>query len=312
MDKKDIQVLYVVGVGRSGSTIFDIVLGSSPHVQGVGELTYIFSEGFIKGEKCSCGLIPDECDFFSKVRDRYYEITGDCSYEAYENVRDKVERLWKLPFLLFGLIPPKTIRDYQEKTEAMYQAISDVSGKTIILDSSKRPGRLAALSHCKNINIVPIHLVRDGRGYIWSTMKQQKRIGFESGEVLSRRKHLLESIGVWSLVNLASLTSLAYLKLKKQGKRKMVLRYDHFCKDPSIAIAKISNFLELDDLKMGIKLDGNMPFSPGHKIGGNMTKYVEILKVRHDEDWKENLGLFYKVVYFLLAWPLHIIYRFHR
>jgi hypothetical protein len=41
MKNKNITVLYIAGDGHSGSTLLDIIIGSSPNIFSAGELTLI-------------------------------------------------------------------------------------------------------------------------------------------------------------------------------------------------------------------------------------------------------------------------------
>ena len=64
---------------------------------------------------------------------------------------------------------------YAEMTAALYRSISDVSGKTVILDSSKKPLRTYALLATGTVDVRVLHLVRDGRGVVWSRLKSLPR-----------------------------------------------------------------------------------------------------------------------------------------
>ena len=61
-----IDVLYIAGYGRSGSTVLDMLLGSNPHMISMSELTHIFDFWEINSE-CSCGKPFRECDFWNRV-----------------------------------------------------------------------------------------------------------------------------------------------------------------------------------------------------------------------------------------------------
>ena len=49
------RVVYVVGKGRSGSTLLDDLLGTVPGVASLGELRLLWSRGFVEGYLCACG-----------------------------------------------------------------------------------------------------------------------------------------------------------------------------------------------------------------------------------------------------------------
>ena len=51
-----VTVMHITGVGRSGSTILDIVLGTHPQIQSVGEVGNLVRTGWINRQ--SLGGIP--------------------------------------------------------------------------------------------------------------------------------------------------------------------------------------------------------------------------------------------------------------
>jgi hypothetical protein len=55
---------------------------------------------------------------------------------------------------------------------AMFAAIAKVSGKDFIVDSSKLPSRLARLMRSPELEIYPIHLVRNPSGQIYSMARK--------------------------------------------------------------------------------------------------------------------------------------------
>ena len=49
------KVLYIVGVGRSGSTLLERMLGAVPGSVNAGELNAIFSRVATQDQRCGCG-----------------------------------------------------------------------------------------------------------------------------------------------------------------------------------------------------------------------------------------------------------------
>jgi hypothetical protein len=94
--KPPVKVLYITGLGRSGSTILDVVLGNHPHIESVGEVTRLIRTGWVSRKSlrgidpkrlrrplCTCGKrldVPEVedaeevCPFWSRVRHR--ELPG--------------------------------------------------------------------------------------------------------------------------------------------------------------------------------------------------------------------------------------------
>src|SRR5258706_786037 len=62
-----VRVLFIGGMGRSGSTLLDRMLGSAPGVVSVGELRKFWRRGVVTNELCGCGQPIRECPFWRDV-----------------------------------------------------------------------------------------------------------------------------------------------------------------------------------------------------------------------------------------------------
>ena len=78
---KRINLLYIVGLGFSGSTLMSFILNSQPGIFSIGEMgpapkidTY--------GYRCSCGEEIICCPFFNKVKQRMLEQDQDFDLKA--------------------------------------------------------------------------------------------------------------------------------------------------------------------------------------------------------------------------------------
>jgi hypothetical protein len=60
-------LLYLGGLGRSGSTIIERLLGQLPGVCSVGEVVHLWRRGIGDAERCGCGEPFPGCPFWSKV-----------------------------------------------------------------------------------------------------------------------------------------------------------------------------------------------------------------------------------------------------
>jgi hypothetical protein len=53
---RPLNVLFVVGSGRCGSTLLDILLGQIDGFFSTGELHSLWWAGILEGRRCGCGL----------------------------------------------------------------------------------------------------------------------------------------------------------------------------------------------------------------------------------------------------------------
>ena len=302
-----VRVLEITGLERSGSTILDIVLGNHPHIESVGEVGNLTLNGWISRESlrgidpkkrrvpiCTCGKrldvlyvdAPDEaCPFWSSVRREWVERTDPDSIESYPKLRANFERTRSTSLVqqYLRLLYEKRrqsalFRSYAGLTRAFFESIRAVSGKPIIVDSTKSPVRAFALSMVPGIDLYVVHLVRDGRGVITSrrkTFKKDLRAGIMwDHEGLPMWKTVVR----WIVLNLAA----EWVCTQLGPKRAMRLRYEDFVADPKGALERIGSLLELDLTEVADAASSGKPMQAGHNVGGNRTKKSAIITLRPD------------------------------
>ena len=71
------KVLYIAGVGRSGSTLLERMLGAVPGSVNTGELNAIFSRVASQDQRCGCGEPFSACAFWASRRRRGVRRLGD-------------------------------------------------------------------------------------------------------------------------------------------------------------------------------------------------------------------------------------------
>jgi len=61
------DIIYIMGTGRSGTTILEVLLTNNARIVGAGELKHIFRDGFLANRQCSCGHATLDCAMWSAV-----------------------------------------------------------------------------------------------------------------------------------------------------------------------------------------------------------------------------------------------------
>ncbi len=313
-----VTVLKITGLGRSGSTILDIVLGNHPNIESVGEVSNLIRNGWISQESlrgidqkrprvplCTCGKrldvlyvdTPDEaCPFWSSVRREWVERTDRDSIESYPKLQNDFElkRRWSrygldpLPRLLYEKRRPSApFRSYARLTRAFFESIRAVSGKPIIVDSSKSPVRAFAFGMIPGIDLYVIHLVRDGRGVITSLRKTFKK-DLQAGIMWDHEgKSMWKTIVRWIVLNLVS----EWVCIQLGPKRTIRLRHEDFVADPKTALERIGSLIELDLTNVADAASSGKPMQAGHNIGGNRTKKSGTITLQPNaEEWKTALS----------------------
>ncbi len=293
-----VKVLKITGLGRSGSTILDVVLGNHPQIESVGEVGNLVRNGWISYESlrgidpkrlrvplCTCGKrldvlyvdAPDEaCPFWSSVRREWVEHTDEDSVESYPKLQDDFEPQKRWPRLLYEKRRPSApFRSYARLTRAFFESIRAVSGKPMIVDCSKISVRTLALGMMPGIDLYAVHLVRDGRGVVTSHKGDHKG------------RPMWETAIRWVVGNLLS----EWVCTQLGSKRTMRLRYEDFVADPKSALERIGSLIGLDLTEVANAASSEKPMRAGHNIGGNRTKKSGAITLRPDaKEWKSALS----------------------
>jgi hypothetical protein len=251
------KVIYIVGASHSGSTLLDMMLNAHPEIVSVGEVLNLNrvkrrKSGEPKVPKCSCGAVGIlQCSFWSRVNARVKEISG----KGFADLD------------LYDYRQPGRMR---EANEVLFGAIADVSGKNIIVDSSKMPRRLKHLLQLEHVQVHPIFVVRDPRGQINSS------IG----------KHgLMKSIFFHEVVH-------AQIRRTLGSVPHSFLRYEDLVLRPERSLDKVLRSL-------GLKFDERQlkwAEQEKHSFAGNHARFQPTSKLVLDDSWRSGLSATQKVM----------------
>jgi len=305
-----IKIIYLTGFWFSGATILGRSLKSSEEAIYVGEIRDFWTKGLKKNENCSCGERFESCSFWTMVTEEYLNSFPSNNIEKISKELSEIEKT-KNYFKLRKFIKNKDdnyvrqlLDTYLKHTEKLYESISKVSGKNIIVDSSRLPGRLLALSLSTKIEIFPIYIIRDPRGVINSLIRKDFR---NFGEIRnSTFKHIL----TWNVKNLLSLDSVK----KLNSHDTLYLLYKNFTRNPARIFEKIKKSLnctlnyEEKNGKVSLYLE------PGHVFTGNRSRHdTGKITITEDVKWKQELSWQRKVLISATSLPLlkYVVKKYH-
>ncbi len=297
-----LKVLYILGSGRCGSTLLDIILGAHPLMKSTGELKKAPLPAWIPGETCSCQVNASLCAFWSAVR---RECESRFSFNEYTDGQRRYERLRYLPLTVTAAwVRTDAIQGQAHSMAEMIRVISRQSGKPTIIDSSKDPARGVAYSLCQSegIDIYYIHLVRDGRGFVWS--KKTRPDGEGMGKETKRR-----SVGNlafrWMLFNLVS-----SILFRHRGRGYLRVRYEDLVTRPEETLTRIGEFVGEDMSALITRLERGEDWFADHLIGGNRLRFGNLGALRLDAEWQRGLSRREQAVFWGVAGWLSRIYGY--
>ncbi len=240
------KVVYVMGSGRSGSTILGVALGNCDGLFYAGELDNWLVRS---GAPVLGGL--ERTRFWSTVRD---EVPG--GRELFGNTAQRDLERSSAPFRIHRRRARRRLRaGYRRVTEDLYQAIARAAGVTHVVDTSHFPLRARELQALAGIDLYLIFLVRDPRGVVDSFNLYLNR-----NDVTERRLRVLSTNANLWLTHLLSV--LVFLRQPRE--RRMLLRHEEFLADPEGMLRQIldrvgstAELPDLTSLSTGLPLNGN-------------------------------------------------------
>ena len=286
-----VRVLYVGGLGRSGSTLIERLIGQLPGVCPVGELVHLWERGITEGERCGCGEPFRQCLFWRQVGAAAFGGWDQVEVSRVAALRFRVDRNRFIPALARRDLRPKmrqVLTEYISYYTRMYAAITQVSGCELVVDSSKHP----SLAHClrwhADVDLRVLHLVRDSRAVAYSWSRQVLRPDTDRQSYMTRYSPAMAA-GQWNAQNAA------FHLLARRGCPTMRLKYEDFIAEPELILRRVTGFAGLPAQASYpfLKADGTSCWAylgGGHSVSGNPMRFATgQVPIRRDERWRTSM-----------------------
>lgn len=290
-----VKVIYIAGYGRSGSTLLDIALGQHPSIMGGGEITTLARHVWENDEYCACGSPVQECPVWKPIVERWRLEEPVTLLDDYRKAQERTEGVIGLARLFKLADWPRHAR----RTVSLLRSITQVSGRPIIVDSSKLPGRGFALAAMPGIELHVVHLVRDGRGVAWSLSKSYGRQIEKGVQRELRPKPIIYSAIRWATINLAT----ELLSRRVGARRSIRIRYEDFVADPRATISQILGLVGVTQQDRLTNPEPH-PLSPQHQVAGSRHRMERSITIRKDEKWMIEMPASKQRVFNLICGPL--------
>lgn len=290
------KLIYILGDGRSGSTIFSVLLGNHPDITSVGELYRWF-----EFEGCPKAGNEKEGDhlFWNRVRQLYFSNGGSSNWGELRKVQHEVEAYSEFIRLYLGLIKKSSLRMYESSAQSLFDAIREVSGNLTIVDSSRNMGRAFVLARKYPEQIKIIHLVRDPRGVMWSYHKQGIEQDYKA-PFKSALHSLIKDI----------LCSLVKMRLPRD--QVLLVRYEDLMMETESELRRLQAFLGLSLEPVIEKIKGGEPFDVPYILDGNRIRSSSKVGLAFDDEWKRRLTRGQKMLATIMTLPFFLRFGYHR
>jgi hypothetical protein len=311
MSAAPVRVLFIGGMPRSGSTLFDLMVGQLPNHCDIGELFYMWQAGPLRDQVCACGERFAQCPFWQAVGERAF---GGWSEVDVDRVLAMQARLDTTAAVLrhrlhLGGRDDAEVAEYLELWRRLYEAISVVSGAGVVVDSTKRPSSAILLSAAPGIDLRIAHVIRDPRGVVNSW---NKKVALPEGagprDHLKRRRPS-QILRRWITVN---------LMIEDLGRRGVPLfrvRYEDMVADPGAALRGVLELMgePVSEEALAFLHDGSISTGHSHAAeGGRVRLQTGRLTLRLDESWRTALSPGLQRTIRVLAGPLMRHYGYDR
>jgi len=294
------KILYIAGVGRSGSTLLDNIFGQLEGFFSAGEMIRFWDQYLDDKAMCGCGVLFRSCPVWSAII--VHAFGGRCAIDASEMARIRLawDHIRRAPITLIPFFRKfffrRVLKSYPETMARLYRAIQRVTGCRVIVDSSKHPVHPYVLTMAGEADLYVLHVVRDPRAIAYSWQRKSlespprgamwSAIAFDAGQTVTET--------VWA----------------RRG-RYIRRRYEDLVSDPR---ALVRDALQM----MGEKID-SLPFIDGeniqlkacHTVAGNPSRFrAGAIHLKLDDEWQWNMPSRDKLVVTMLTWPFLLHYRY--
>lgn len=254
-------MVYIAGRSYSGSTLLDLLISSHSEAFGLGEVRVLSERKRREGKqhvdrRCTCGAENKAaCEFWARVDERLRDRTGPSlrSLDVFDH----------------------------DQNRAVLDAAFELSGKRLLVDSSKRTDRLEQLLADDTLDVRPIHIVRDPRGEVHAQMKRGHSL---------REKARMYTRGALELDRIL------------RDRNHLVVRYERLAGSPRAEVERVMTWLGVAPEETQFDWTRQVH----HHLAGNRMRFGDNAEIRLDEAWRERLTFREKLTIATMTLPARL------
>jgi len=283
--------VFVLSDARSGSTILDQCLGGHPEIMSLGEVHWLPAYAAQDRSRydpdhplvCMCGLAVSECPFWSRVEVVLGRPLAELRLHALSSrsVGASGHRFVDALTLVVGDRCPTAFRSVHiqrvlggrtlaAECIALFDAVSQVSGRPVCVDSSKSALRFRFVYDSDPDRTRAIVLTRDVRAVVYSKMKRGRSLK-SAAMGWKRKMRIIDS-----------------LTADLPNDHVHFLSYEALCKNPAFELARLCSFLDVEMCDTMLQRATN----DVHHIGGSPSKFDKgRIAIAEDRSFEKNLHM---------------------
>ncbi|MCW2775635.1 MAG: sulfotransferase family protein [Nocardioides sp.] len=305
MTSPPVRILFLAGIGRSGTTLLERTLAEVDGVTALGEVMHLWDRGLVRGERCACGEHFAACPFWHQVGERAFGGWDQVDPGRIADLKHRVDRATKVPAVASGRprALARAVAEYVDHYARLYRAAAEITGG-VLVDSSKQVSLAWCLQTRSDLDVRVVHCVRDSRGVAYSWSKEVDRpeaVSEEYGRMPRYSPRTVSSL--WLLHN-------AEIEALRPRVPVLRLRYEDFVRDPVTTTRAVLDHAGVtataDHVRRGSVLLGS-----SHSCAGNPMRFrtgeVELVS---DEAWRRSAPPRQARLVTAMTAPLLALYRY--
>lgn len=305
MGVRQVKVLYIMGSGRSGSTLLDLILGEIDGFFSTGELSSLWNRGLqIEDWQCGCGLRLVHCPFWEDVLERV-----DLR-ETPEEIVDWQRRIIRERYTWKLLSTRQAGRSWPEKNryvsvvQRLYEAVAATSGARVIIDSSKTPTDAALLPTIPGLDPYYIHLVRDPRAAVHSWRRIRDNEGAKTGRFADMGP--LGTSSRWVARSLGA----EMLRRRRGRSNSLLIRYEDLVASPTQVMESVIELVG-EKVEPPALHNNTVTLNGNHTASGNRIRFRKgEMNLRIDSDWEKVQPRVDRMIASAVTFPFLLRYNY--
>ncbi len=290
------KLLFIGGLGRSGSTLIEKLINEFNDAFSIGESVHLWERGLRDNELCGCGEAFDACPFWHQVGAEAFGRWSEIDLPSAISLRWKIDRSRQLPEMVKAHrrgFPSDAQQEYLDLIGNVLLAAGRVArlrtGATVLIDSSKHLSAAALYSLDPRLDVRVLHLLRDPRGVAYSWTKAVSRPeATDAGAMADMPTYNpVRTACRWVTDNLG------FARLTKLGIPVFRLRYEDFLGEPLETLTAVKEFAGIDGSALPSDVfDGQTAHltSPMHSAAGNPIRFgANEVTLKLDDAWRQKL-----------------------
>ncbi|MDP9848902.1 hypothetical protein J2853_008113 [Streptosporangium lutulentum] len=307
-------MVFLGGLGRSGTTLLERLLGEVPGIAPLGEVVHLWARSVLADEACGCRESFAACPFWCKVGERAFGGWSEERARRMLALRSRVDRTRRIPVLARLLAEKQTgagwwpaldtaeLDEYVAAYRGLYNAAGEIADCPVVVDSSKH----ASLAFClavAGVDVQVVHVVRDPRAVAHSWHRRVERP--EDGHPMTRWSPARTSLH-WMTENLG------FELLARSGVPVTRVRYEDLIEAPADTLRRLSARIGLPP-RLDFLTDDGARLSTAHTASGNPMRFtVGRIRLARDDGWRTAAPSQHRRLVTALTWPLMIKYGYRR